>query len=68
MKERKVCFKKGNLSIFLLLIIVVFVIGGSISLVETASYALMQKNAEVYGDFHGIIFAISERAMETVEQ
>jgi len=68
MKERKVCFKKGNLSIFLLLIIVVFVIGGSISLVETASYALMQKNAEVYGDFHGIIFAISENAMETVEQ
>lgn len=61
-------FLKENLSIFLLLLIAVFVIGGSTSLVETASYALMQKNAEVYGDFHGIIFAISERAMETVEQ
>ena len=61
-------FLKENLSIFLLLLIAVFVIGGSTSLVETASYALMQKNAEIYGDFHGIIFAISERAMETVEQ
>lgn len=61
-------FLKENLSIFLLLLIAVFVIGGSISLVETASYALMQKNAEIYGDFHGVIFAISKRAVETVEQ
>ena len=60
-------FLKENLSIFLLLLIAVFVIGGSTSLVETASYALMQKNAEIYGDFHGIIMDMSEEERITVE-